>query len=55
MVNNTNYNHQHPDDLINSAVFDALMNGAGGGGCRFDLSAACRSCLCLLDLYLTCK
>ncbi|KAI5832672.1 hypothetical protein K523DRAFT_370479 [Schizophyllum commune Tattone D] len=33
MVNNTNYNHQSPEGIIDPAVFDALMNGAGGGNC----------------------
>ena len=33
MVSNANYNYQNPDGLIDSAVYDALMKGVGGGGC----------------------
>ena len=33
MVNNTNYNHQSPETIIDPAVFDALMKDSGGGGC----------------------
>ncbi|KAL1699577.1 hypothetical protein EV121DRAFT_215949 [Schizophyllum commune] len=33
MVNNTNYNHQSPEGIIDPAVFDALMQGVGEGGC----------------------
>ena len=32
MVDNTNYNYQNPDGLIDPAVFDALMKGVGEGG-----------------------
>ncbi|KAL1671690.1 hypothetical protein EV122DRAFT_226124 [Schizophyllum commune] len=32
MVNNTNYNHQSPEGIIDPAVFDALMKGVGEGG-----------------------
>ncbi|KAI4523885.1 hypothetical protein K525DRAFT_195315 [Schizophyllum commune Loenen D] len=33
MVSNGNHNDQNPDGLIDPAVFDALMEGVGGGGC----------------------
>lgn len=32
MANNTNYNHQSPEGIIDPAVSDALMKGVGGGG-----------------------
>ncbi|KAL1729880.1 hypothetical protein EV714DRAFT_211970 [Schizophyllum commune] len=32
MVNNTNYNHQSPEGIIDPAVFDAFMKGVGEGG-----------------------